>query len=232
MSKHSARDVIDSIRSCYLFEEMSDEVVERLASICQVETVSKRHSIFEAGDEPDGLRIVIEGLIRVWINDEDGQELTITLVEPGDALGEISLLDGQLRSANASAIEKSKVVFLSRSAFEQVLDENPAFARQLIILLCEMLRRNTSDLSGFAFDDLQVRLSRKIHELAFAHATIADGKASFERTFSQTELANMLGATREAINKRLAIMSQMKLISIEKGRITVPRLDLLVETVL
>lgn len=215
----------EAIRSCYLFESADRDIVNRLAASSYFETLKKNRIIFEKGDEADGLRIIIEGLVRIWVNDDEGQELTITLAEAGDALGDIALLDGQPRSANASTAEPSKVLFLDRSAFDAVLESDNAFARHIIYLLCERLRRNTDDLSGFAFDDLHVRLARKIHELAFSHAIISGREAKFERTFSQTELAQMLGATREAINKRLAAMSERGLLSIDKGRITVHKLD-------
>ncbi|MEM8836935.1 MAG: Crp/Fnr family transcriptional regulator, partial [Pseudomonadota bacterium] len=187
-----------AIRSSYLFADLDDAMVGRLADASLIETAGKGRLVFEAGDEADGLRIVLSGLLRIWVNDDEGQELTITLAEAGDCLGEIALLDGAPRTANATVMESSRLLFLGQGVFHEILEGNFAFARQLIMLLCERLRRNTDDLSGFAFDDLQVRLARKIHELAFAHAAISGGGARFERAFSQTELAQMLGATREA----------------------------------
>lgn len=224
MGNPSSSEKIDAIRGCYLFKGADAAIIDRLAVSSYLETLPANRTIFEKGDEADGLRIIMEGLVRIWVNDDEGQELTITLAETGDALGDIALLDGQPRSANASTAEVTKILFLDRKAFDAVLTSSNEFARHLIHLLCERLRRNTDDLSGFAFDDLQVRLSRKIYELAFSHAIISGSEAKFERTFSQTELAQMLGATREAINKRLAAMSQLGLISIEKGRLTVHQL--------
>lgn len=222
---HQAKQ--DAIGACYLFEGVSDDVLSALAASSVIETAPARRGLFVADDEADGLRIVMEGLVRIWINDADGQELTITLAEPGDSIGEIALLDGQARSANATTMEPCTLLFLSRASFDTVFDRNPAFARQIVILLCERLRRNTDDLRGFAFDSLQARLAKKIHELAFSHASIKDGAAHFERTFSQTDLAQMLGATREAVNKRLAAMTKAGLIELEQGRIIVPDLSLL-----
>ena len=214
-----------ALRGCYLFSGVNDGILQELARGCRLDSYPAGHALFDAGDEADGLRIIVAGLIRVWINDEDGKELTITLVEAGDPLGEIALLDGRPRSANATTLEESTCLFLPSVSFEEVLNANPQFARQIIISLCEILRRNTRDLSGFAFDTLHVRLARKIHELAFIHALIDGGTAKFDRLFSQTELANMLGATREAVNKRLAEMVKARLISFENGRIVVIQLD-------
>ena len=149
------------------------------------------------------------------------------MIEAGEAFGEIALLDGDLRSANATVIEASEMLLLKRSAFDEILESDPKLARHLIILLCDRLRGNTQDLRVFAFQDLRVRLSQKLFELAMAHAEI-DGKfAKMKRKFSQTEFAHMLGATREAVNKRLSAMSFDGVVTITNGWIEIPDLDAL-----
>lgn len=220
-------DKAEIIRRCYLFTEASADSIARLADCSLVETAPKNRALFEIGDEVDGLRILVDGLIRIWINDAEGRELTLTLVEPGEAFGEIALLDGDLRSANATVADASRMVLLKRDAFDRVLDDDPKLARHLILLLCDRLRRNTQDLHGFAFEDLRVRLGRKLYELAMAHAQI-DGKgATMTRKFSQTEFAHMLGATREAVNKRLSAMSFDGIVAVKNGWIEIPDLEAL-----
>jgi len=220
-------DKADIIRKCYLFTEASADSINRLADYSLVETAPRNRSLFEAGDEVDGLRIVIDGLIRIWINDIEGRELTLTLIEPGEAFGEIALLDGDLRSANATVADASRILLLKRDAFDKVLDDDPNLARHLILLLCDRLRRNTQDLHGFAFQDLRVRLGQKLYELAMAHAEMDGQGAKMTRKFSQTEFAQMLGATREAVNKRLAAMSFDGIVIVKNGWIEIPYLDAL-----
>lgn len=209
------------IRQCYLFADAADDSIRRLARLSQIETLPKRREVFAAGDPSDGLRILVSGLVRTWISDAEGRELTLTLIEPGEAFGEIALLDGSERSANATVLEPAQVLLLRQSAFDDVLDEDIGLARHLIVLLCDRLRRNTEDLRGFAFHDMGARLAGKLYDLAMAHADVTGNTARFERKFSQTELANMLGATREAINKRLAGLSYDGVLSIDAGRITI-----------
>jgi len=220
-------DKAEIIRKCYLFTDASPDSISRLAESSLMETVPKNKLLFAAEDEVDGLRILISGLVRVWINDAEGRELTLTLIEAGEAFGEIALLDGDLRSANATVIEASQMLLLKRSAFDEILDSDPNLARHLIVLLCDRLRRNTQDLRGFAFQDLRMRLSQKLYELAMAHAEM-DGKgAKMTRKFSQTEFAHMLGATREAVNKRLAAMTFDGIVIIKNGWIKIPDLEAL-----
>lgn len=222
------KDKVAIISGCYLFVEADSESLVQLAGRSSIEKLAKNAPLFMAGDEADGLRIVLDGLVRIWINDADGHELTLTLLEPGDAFGEIALLDGQPRSANATVIEPTSLLLLRRPVFEEVLQSDTHLARHLILLLCDILRRNTEELRGFAFHDLGVRLAQKLHELAIAHAAIDKGSARFTRKFSQTELAQMLGATREAVNKRIAAMSHDGLLRIENGLIEIPDLTALV----
>lgn len=222
------KDKLAIIGGCYLFAEADRKSLVQLAGRSSIEKLDKNASLFMAGDEADGLRIVFDGLVRIWISDEDGRELTLTLLEHGDAFGEIALLDGQPRSANATAMEPTSLLLLRRSVFHEVLQRDPHLAQHLILLLCDILRRNTEDLRGFAFHDLGARLAHKLHELAIAHAVIENGAARFTRKFSQTELAQMLGASREAVNKRLATMSHDGLLTIENGLIEIPDLKVLV----
>ena len=214
-------DRIKLIRQCYLFTEAQDDSLKRLAQLSHIETLPKNRDIFAAGDPPDGLRILISGLVRTWINNAEGRELTLTLIEPGEAFGEIALLDGAERSANTTVLEPARLLLLRQSAFDRVLEEDPALMRHLIVLLCDRLRRNTDDLRGFAFHDMGARLAAKLYELTMVHAVVTGNTALFGRKFSQTELANMLGATREAINKRLAALSYDGVLSIKAGLITI-----------
>jgi len=217
----STQDRAALIRQCYLFKDAQPASVAQLAASSTIETRAQGTDVFETGDPADGMRVLVTGLVRIWLNDAEGGELTLTLVEPGEAFGEIALLDGANRTANASVLETAQILLLRRAAFDALLDTDPGLARHLILLLCDRLRRNTSDLRGFAFHDVGERLAAKLHELAMGHADLRGDEAHFTAKFSQSELAKMLGVTREAVNKRLAALCCDGVLSIEKGRITV-----------
>ncbi|EAV41842.1 cAMP-binding protein - catabolite gene activator and regulatory subunit of cAMP-dependent protein kinase [Roseibium aggregatum IAM 12614] len=217
----------DVIRECYLFsniDEGSLDLLTRLSTIARYEAES---AIFAAGDEPDGLRVIITGSIRIWISDAEGRELTLALLEPGDPFGEISVLDKLPRTANASALANSECLFLPKDAMEIALDKSPQFAHHLIQLLCEILRRNTEAMGAFAFLGLDGRLAQKLLDLALSYADLKDDGAKFKRKFSQNELAHMLGVTREALNKRLNALAHDGLITLTNGLISIPNLEAL-----
>ncbi|MCB1331908.1 MAG: Crp/Fnr family transcriptional regulator [Maritimibacter sp.] len=221
------QDITAAIRKCHLFAGADDASVTALARASRFVRFRSRQVMFMAGDPPDGLYVLQSGLVRIWIADEDGRELTIALMEPGDPFGEIALLDGLPRTANATALEPTQCLVTPPSALDAALEGNLTLARHLIDLLCEHLRRNTQEMGAFAFLDLDSRLAQKLHDLAVTHGEIDGRAARFTRKFSQSDLAQMLGVTREAVNKRLGAFAHDGLIRRDGGETTVPDLSAL-----
>lgn len=116
-------------------------------------------------------------------------------------------------------------MFLPKSVVDDTLEQDPAFGRHVIQLLCEILRRNTDVLGGFAFQGLDARLARVIFDLATAHGVVEADELCLTRKFSQTDLGQMLGVTREAINKRLMSLVHDGLLRLVDWHIVVPDLD-------
>lgn len=209
------------IRRSFLFKDVDQPILERLAALSVTKQLARRETLFNRGDDGDALYAVIEGLVRIWVGSDSGKELTFSIMEPGDVFGEIALLDGLSRTANATAQEATQLLVIQRSAFLAVLEGDALLGRHIIELLCERLRRKTDLLSDFAFAELPVRLARKLNDLVTAHAEIDGNSAKLGRIFSQTELAQMLGVSREAINKQLAAWSQKGIVSTEEGGLTI-----------
>ena len=216
---HSERQAL--IRRSFLFKDVPQPILERLATLSVTKHLDRRETLFNRGDEGDALYAVVEGLVRIWVGSDSGKELTFSIMEPGDVFGEIALLDGLPRTANATAQEATVLLVMQRSAFLSVLENEPTLARHIIELLCERMRLKTDLLSDFAFADLPVRLARKLGDLVMAHGEIDGNEARLGKRFSQTELAQMLGVSREAINKQLAAWSHKGIVSTEDGGLTV-----------
>lgn len=212
------------LRKCHLFSGLVPESLAPLARASSIRVTERGVEIFAAGDAVDGLRVVISGQVRLWIADREGRELTLLFAEPGDPFGEIALLDGLPRSAAATAPETTRCLFLPVRAVEAALAADPALARHLILSLCEMLRRNVRTISGFAFSGLDARLARGLYDLAQDHAEIAGRSAHFTRSFSQTDLAQLLGVTREAVNKKLRAFEHDGLVLRTGASLSIPDL--------
>ena len=215
------------LRRCELFAGLAEDAVAALAAQAVRMTAARGETLFRTGDPADGLRILSAGLLRVWIDSADGREHTLALVEPGDALGEIALLDGMPRTANVTVLDDAEMVFIRRSAFMRRLEADNAMKDHFIALLCGRLRMNTDEINDFAFLPLRLRIRRKLHALALSHAVMRDGAAVFRRGFSQSDLAGMLGVTREAVNKQLAALAAEGVIETRAGRLAILDLDAL-----
>jgi CRP-like cAMP-binding protein len=209
------------LRGSYMFRELAPPLLHRLAQLCHVRSLPEGTVLFQQGDEGDALYGVVSGLIRIAVAGEGGKELTLGLMEPGDVFGEIALLDGLTRTAGAQAAEDSVLLVVQRAHFLQMLEAEPALARHIIELLCERLRINTDRITEYAFLNLHARLARKIEALAIAHGQHGNDGLRIALQLSQTELAQMLGVTREAVNKQLKSWSQAGVLRVERGVITV-----------
>ncbi len=210
-----------------LFAGLAPDVLDMLAAQAVTERWPRGALLFQSGDTADGLRVVEGGLLRVWVSSAEGREITLTLLEPGDALGEIALLDGAPRSASVTAMDAATTLLIRRPAFLAVMETDPAIGRHIIALLCERLRLSTDHVGSIALLPLRRRVAAKLHQLAQSHA-VPDGKgARFCRRFSQAELADMLGVTREAVNKQIATLVADGLISLQRGMLHITDLDAL-----
>lgn len=217
------------LRACFLFSGASSDSLAPIVQASGTESFHRGAEIFAAEDPADGLRIVLSGQVRIWMADTQGRELTLNFLGEGDAFGEIALLDGLPRTSNASAVEATKCLFVPKSAMERAIADDPSFAQQLILSMCELMRQNLGTISGFAFEGLDSRLALALYNLAFDHAEIDGNTARFQRKFSQTDIAQLLGVTREAINKRFKALESAGLIEVEAGRIVIHDMQALSE---
>jgi CRP-like cAMP-binding protein len=217
------------LRRSFLFSSLADEVLERVAGLVLPRSLGPGETLFWQDDEAEALYGVAGGLIRIWIHGPDGKELTLNLMEPGDFFGEIALLDGLPRTASATAIAASELLVIPRREFLALLEGEPRLARHLIELLCERLRGNTDRIRDAAFLDLGTRLAKTLEALATAHGRDTAEGTVIEAKLSQGALAQLLGVTREAVNKQLKAFEREGLLAQSGGRMVVKNLPALRE---
>ena len=206
-----------------LFDGLDAADLERLAAIVRETTLGPNNTLFDQGDEPDGLYFIVAGIIRIYLTAEDGREATINLLEDGEVIGEIALLDGLPRSAGAAALTETKLIFIPREPFMSVLASSTTLAKQIILTLCERLRAANAQVDQAIFHDLRHRLLVLLRQLAVLHGTVDRDMAVFDLDLTQGSLAQMLGASREAVNKQLRSLAKEGRIEIEGHRIRIFR---------
>jgi CRP/FNR family cyclic AMP-dependent transcriptional regulator len=201
-----------------LFAQLPADVVGQLGTHLRRRRYGKGDTVFYQGDPGLSLCIVQQGRVKLALTTPEGREIIIDLLGPGDVFGELALLDGEPRSADAVATEASELMLLERDEFIRFLMERPGVAVQLLGILSRRLRRDAQLLQDAAFLDVPARLARTI--LRLAEAPPAGGQAVTPR-LNQTDLAGLTGTTRETLNKWLGFFQQQGFIRLEKGRISV-----------
>jgi CRP-like cAMP-binding protein len=196
-------DLAAQLRRAVLFDGLDQEDLTRLAGIAREVNLSEGDTLFDQGDESDGLYVIVSGILRIYLTADDSREATINLLEDGETIGEIALLDGLPRSAGAAALTDAKLIFIPREPFLSLLEESTKLARQIILTLCERLRAANAQVDQAIFHDLRHRLVVLLRQLAIIHGHVEKDVAVVDLDLTQGTLAQMLGASREAVNKQL-----------------------------
>ncbi|MBN8994572.1 MAG: Crp/Fnr family transcriptional regulator [Rhizobiales bacterium] len=204
-----------------IFDGLDPEDIDRLAAIVRESSLQQGDILFEQGDESDGLYLIVAGLVRVYLTTEDGREVTVSLLEDGEVIGEMSLLDGLPRSAGAAALIETRLIFIPRAPFLELLETNGKLARQIILTLCERLRSANAQFDQAVFHDLRHRLVVLLRQLAMMVGKVDQHVAVVDLDLTQGTLAQMLGASREAVNKQLRALVKEGRIAVEGQRIQV-----------
>jgi CRP/FNR family transcriptional regulator, cyclic AMP receptor protein len=174
-------------------------------------------------DDPAGLLYIItHGKVKISQSTAEGQEATLAILGAGDFFGELALLDDSPRSATAETIEATETLTLHRAEFMNFIDSTPGFAHHVLRTLARRIRHLNSQISDIFFLDLPGRLARTLLTLADQHGRHrADGAIVIALALTQTDLAEMTGATRVSINKALGRFRRQKWIRIDGRQFTI-----------
>lgn len=208
-----------------LFAGLPDEERARLAALLRPRRYMRSEVIFLEGDEGTALCLIAEGRIRIQLTGADGREVVINVYGPGEFFGELAMLDGEPRSADAIAQEVSRVYWLQRDDFVHFLDTHPRAAMTMMAHLSSRLRHTTRVVQDATFRDVPARLARVLLDLAERHGQTSGGGIRIETRLTQGELAAMVGASRETVNRALRGFEQRGLIGWEASRMLIVKPD-------
>lgn len=186
-----------------LLRTLAPAELDRLAARCVERRFADRQTIFCRGDAGSSMLIVTEGRVRISVSSAEGREVRLAIVEPGQVFGELALLDGGERSADATAMGDCVVCVLERRELLDLLRRSPEAASRLLALLCERVRATTERLEGRALIKLPVRLARLLRALAYGQGEPALDHPRMRIALSQSELARRIGASRQKVNLHL-----------------------------
>jgi CRP/FNR family cyclic AMP-dependent transcriptional regulator len=210
--------IADELATIELFGEVERSVVESLARHAVVRRLASGQVLFVAGDPSDHLVVVRSGRLRVLVSSERGDELVLTVLGAGEALGELSVIDGLPRSATVEALGATVLVLIPAAQVRDVLTASPAALLAVTVQLAAQVRRLTGGTADLVFLDLPRRLAKFV--LTRAEPDL-DGRSVVDLGVSQSGLAAQLGTTRQSVNRALAGLVRRGWVRVDGTRITV-----------
>lgn len=214
------------LRRNYLFQGLPERALERIASLAGRRHAAKGTVIFSQGDAGDALYGVVSGRVRISATGSAGQEVFLSIMEPGDTFGEIAVMDALPRTAGATALDETTLIVIRRHDFLALVEAEPQLVVQLLKLLCARLRWTSELVEESAFLSPAARLAKRLLVLTALHGRPAaeDGR---ELGISQAELARFLGHSRQSVNHYLREWQQAGWVELRRGRITIRDADAL-----
>ena len=217
MSKQTEFAVI--LKMNPMFADLGPDELSKLSNLCHTQHLAGGEVLFQKGDSGNALFGVRRGQIRIETGASDGSRLTLNFMGPGDLFGEVAVLDGQSRTADATAGEASELFVLRREDFIGFLEREPKVAIKIIMLLCQRIRWQSERMEESVLHPLPVRLARRLVALAADFGS--------EVHISQEQLGIFVGAARESVNRQLQSWRKDGILDLQRGRIilqNMPRL--------
>lgn len=195
-----------------LFAGLTAGDFDKLASCAHERRMRRGDVLIRAGDPGLFMMIIIQGEVRVLLSGVSGREQIVSTLSQGAIVGEIALLDGKARSADVVASTNGSVLVIERGALLRFLEQDPHFALRVIEGLCGRLRSTLLQLDSMVFQDVATRLASSL-------LSLAQGKAPRRLDMTQAALGQLVGASREIVNKRLRALEAQGIVALSPGRI-------------
>jgi CRP/FNR family cyclic AMP-dependent transcriptional regulator len=192
-----ATDVTGALRQTNLLRSVTAQDLETVAAASRLRNVRRGQVLFTAGDPSDTVILVISGLVKVVVRSADGAELTLTVVQPGGTIGELSVADGGPRSADAEALDDCRLLLVPNDLIAELSSRVPSVTQALMTSIAVTLRRLTEAASDLVFLDLP----RRVAKVLLSQPRGDDGV--IELKMSQEELAHQVGGSRQSVNAAL-----------------------------
>ncbi len=203
---------IELLQSVSIFWDLNEDELGHIADKMVAKHFENGNYIFLEDSEGEQCFFVLEGSVKVTRLSKDGREVILAMLNEGEFFGEMSLLDGESRSANVIALEKTKVLTLDRNDFITVVNDYPQIAVQLLKELARRLRKSDRQIASLSLSDAEKRIALCIIRFADEQGVIQNGKVSIPKTPIQQDIANMAGTSRETVSRALGLLEKEDLI--------------------
>jgi CRP/FNR family transcriptional regulator, cyclic AMP receptor protein len=200
------------------FADLAPEAFEQLCRYAKHSTLKRGATIYAKGDPGNSLVAVISGTVKISVSSADGRSAILNLIGPGEIFGEVAVFDGQARSADCTANTNCEIFIIDRREFLPFVRSQPALAMKFIELLCTRVRWTSDQVEQVILQNLPGRLASALIRLTEKHKLEPAGRTI---AVTQQEISEMVGMTRESINKQLRAWAARKWVRLEHGAIVV-----------
>jgi CRP/FNR family cyclic AMP-dependent transcriptional regulator len=205
------------LRNIPLFTNLGDSEIAEISAQARTLQLPKNYVIINEGESSDSLYIIAAGKVKVLSGREEGKEVIFSILRPGDFFGEMALFDDQARSATVITMEHCVFNVIAQADFMRCVSGNPHVARHLLQALAQRLRKANRKISNLVLMDIYGRVAQTLMELAQEE----EGKLVVRQNLSQQDLANMVGVSRETVNRILSDLASGGYIEVKTKSITI-----------
>ena len=225
------RDSAAALSRVPLFGRLSPEEIQALARRVRFRSFRAGEIIFHRHDPGSTFYVIMRGVVKIFLSSEEGQEVVLIILKEGEFMGELSLIDGEPRSASAMALEDTETLTIDRESLHDFISEHPRAALNVFAVIVSRFRRADGIIADCAFLDLQARLNKMLIDLAKQFGRRRGGATEIDLKLSQRDLASMVASTRESVNRLLVGLEGEGIVRLDRQRITILRPDLLEQRV-
>jgi CRP/FNR family cyclic AMP-dependent transcriptional regulator len=203
------------LRALPIFETLDDECLKPLMRVAMLRAIPRNTVVLSAGDSTDNIYFVLSGALKVQVSDEDGREVILSKLGPGELFGEMGVLDDHPRSATVLAVESSQVVVMGKADFKQCLVDNPDVSLFIMRNLTKRLRMADRNIESLALLDVYGRVARLLLE----SAENVDGRKVVTQKLTKQDIGKMIGASREMVSRVMRDLAAQGLIEERDGQL-------------
>tara|TARA_B100000941_G_scaffold247953_1_gene193230 strand:- start:588 stop:1265 length:678 start_codon:yes stop_codon:yes gene_type:complete len=213
---------IDFLKSVNIFSDLSESELNSIQEICKTRKYPKNSMIILEEEMGDVVFIVMSGTVKITRVNDEGKEVILAMLGSGEVFGEMAILDGESRSANALSQENCEVITINREDFLSLLKTNNKVSLNLMTEFAIRLRKSDQQIEALSLDDAEHRIGVSILNLAEELGVIRQGVVTVENLPYQQDIANMAGTSRETVSRVMKTFEDRGLITKTGHKLSIP----------
>lgn len=212
----------DILAQVPLFEDLSEADLNIVAQRVRQRRYKEGDTIFHRNDPGVALYVIVTGRVKIHNETNDGTDVIICILSAGDFFGELAVIDGEERSADATTIELTELLMLTKDDLHDILERYPRISLRLLTTLAGRLRRTTEAYLAYSSLDVNGRLALQLLRLSEQHGIVTPAGVRIDLRLTQTDLGALVGASRESVNKVMGFFRRQAYVSVDdKNQITI-----------